>query len=279
MAVEIRPFTPADIPFGMMLTDAEAWYRIPADWARRLRLEPEGAFLAVADGIPAGTAAALTFGPTAWIHSMIVLKELRHRGIGEALMRACLAFVDRRGIRTTKLDSVAGAERFYARLGFQDEFPSWRLLGDGRTGRAKAMRLTPKDHAAVFAFDREWTGLDRSRALKAILADYPDRAFVAKSRSRIRGYIIVRRGSRRDPVGPWVADPDDPAVAADLLASALTVAEDRKLRMCVGGYQRSALRIAKDLGFKKSDHSTRMYRGEPYTESKACYGMISAEKG
>ena len=69
MAVEIRPFTAAEIPFGMMLTDAEAWYRIPADWARLLRLEPEGAFLAVADGIPAGTAAALTFGPLAWICS------------------------------------------------------------------------------------------------------------------------------------------------------------------------------------------------------------------
>jgi hypothetical protein len=49
--------------------------------------------------------------------------------------------------------------------------------------------------------------------------------------------------------------------------------------MCVGGYKKSALTIAKELGFTKPDHSTRMYRGEPFTESRACYAMISAEKG
>lgn len=277
--MEIRPFTLADVPFGIMLTDAEEWDRVPADWVRLLRLEPEGAFLAVADGIPAGTAAALTFGRMAWIHSVIVLRDLRRQGIGEALMRACLDFVDRRGIRTTKLDSVAGTEAFYRRLGFLEEYPSWRLLADGKAGRPRAARLRPKEYAAVFAFDREMTGLDRSAALKAILADYPDRAFVVRSKGRVRGYIVVRRGSRRDPVGPWVADPDDPEVATRLLESVLTTGEDRKFRMCVGGYHEAAVKIAEELGFTRPDHSIRMYRGEPFMESLACYAMISAEKG
>jgi hypothetical protein len=123
------------------------------------------------------------------------------------------------------------------------------------------------------------TGLDRSRALAAILADYPDRAFVARSRGTVRGYIIVRRGPRRDPVGPWVAEPDDPSLAAGLLESALAVGEARKFRMCVGGYHETALNIAEELGFTKRDHSTRMARGAPFAESRACYAMISAEKG
>ncbi len=279
MALEIRSFNLADVPFGMLLTEAEEWHRLPEDWVRLLRLEPEGAFKAVADGIPAGTAAALTFGELAWIHSVIVLKELRHRGIGEALMRACLDFVDGRRIACTKLDSVSGMEPFYARLGFVEEFPSWRLLADGAAGTPKAKRLQPKDYPAVFAFDRAMTGLDRSRALAAILADYPDRAFVVRTRGRVSGYIIVRRGERRDPVGPWLANPADPGVAADLLRSAISVAEGRKLRMCVGGYHEAALRIAEELGFTRADHSTRMYRGRPFTESDACYAMISAEKG
>ena len=279
MAVEIRPFTPADIPFGMLLTDTEEWYRVPADWARLLRIEPEGAFKAVADGIPAGTAAVLSFGRLAWIHSMIVVKELRHRGIGEALLRACLDFVERRTVPTTKLDSVEGIEPFYARLGFREEYPSWRLLGDGVAGKPKATRLRPRDHEAVVAFDRASTGLDRRRALEAILADHPDRAFVTRARGKVRGYIILRRGEHRDPVGPWVADPDDPGAAADLLASVLSVAGEQKLRMCVGGYHDAALRIAEELGFTRADHSTRMVRGEPFEESRACYAMISAEKG
>lgn len=279
MALEIRPFTPGDIPFGMMLTDLEEWYRVPADWARLLRLEPEGAFKAVADGIPVGTAAALGYGPLAWIHSMIVLKEFRGRGIGDALLRACLAFAERRRIPTVKLDSVGGVEPFYARLGFREEYPSWRLLGDGRPGTPRAKLLKVADREAVFAFDRAATGLDRRAALEAILEDYPDRAFVAKRRGKVRGFIVVRGGERRDPIGPWVADPDDSGVAADLLQSALATVRKNPLRMCVGGDQETALRIAEELGFERADHSTRMFRGAPFRESMASLAMISAEKG
>ena len=279
MTIEIRPFTLADVPFGMLLTDAEEWYRVPADWTRLVRLEPEGAFKAVVDGIPAGTAAILAFDRLGWIHSMIVQREFRGQGIGEALLRACLDFADRRGVPCVKLDSVGGVERFYARQGFVEEYPSWRLLADGRPGTPKAARMRPEDHADVLAFDRASTGLDRGRALRALLADDPDRAFVVRERGRVRGYLLLRRGERRDPVGPCVADPDDPGVAADLLASALAISEGRRLRMCVGGYHNVALRIAEDLGFERADHSTRMSRGTPFEESRACYAMISAEKG
>jgi len=279
VAIEIRPFTLPDIPFGKMLTDAQDWHRAESDWVRLVRLEPEGAFKAVVDGIPAGTAAILSFGPVAWIHSMIVLPDFRRRGVGAALLRACLDFGERRGIPCIKLDSVDGVERFYAHLGFREEYPSWRLLADGRPGTPKAILLRPKDYPAVFAFDRERTGLDRSAALAAILRDHPDRAFVLKARGKIRGYVIARRGEYRDPLGPWVADPDDSAAAVDLLRSALTAAAGQRFRMCVGGYHEASLKIAEELGFEKAGRSTRMYRGTAFTETRACFAMISAEKG
>lgn len=279
MALEIRPFTLADVPFGKMLTDAEDWHRAEEDWIRLVHLEPEGAFKAVVDGIPAGTAAVLRFDRVAWIHSMIVLPDFRRKGVGEALMRACMDFVERRKVPTTKLDSVDGVEPFYARLGFRKEYPSWRFLGDRVPGKAPATRLRPKDRSDVFAFDRSMTGLDRAAALAAILRDHPDRAFLARARGKVSGYIIARRGDYRDPLGPWVVDPEKPDSAADLLRSVLTTGTDQKFRMCVGGYNEEALRIAEELGFEKAGHSTRMYRGEPFAESRACYAMISAEKG
>lgn len=279
MVLEIRPFTPSEIPFGKMLTDAEGWHRAESDWLRLVRLEPEGAFMAVADGIPAGTAAIVAVGHIAWIHSMIVLPNFRKRGIGEALMRACLEFAERRHIPTVKLDSVAGVEAFYARLGFREEYPSWRLLADPIDGEPESARLRSGDYPLVFDFDRRMTGIDRSAALAAILKDHPDRAFVSKSGGRVRGYVIVRHGDFRDPIGPWVAEPEDPGVAAELLRSALAAGAGQRFRMCVGGYHEEAVRIAESLGFEKASHSTRMYRGAPFEESRACFAMISAEKG
>lgn len=279
VAIEIRPFTLADVPFGKMLTDAQEWHRAESDWVRLVHLEPEGAFLAVVDGIPAGTAAILSFGRVAWVHSMIVLPDFRRGRVGSTLMRACLEFAERRRIPTLKLDSVDGVERFYAGLGFREEYPSWRLLANGVRGRPKSTRLRPKDYAAVFAFDHEKTGLDRSAALATILRDHPDRAFVAKSRGKVRGYVIARRGDYRDPLGPWVADSEDPGTAAALLRSVMTTGTGQPFRMCLGGYHDAALRIAEEFGFERAGHSTRMVRGEPFTESRACYAMISAEKG
>ncbi len=279
MALAIRPFTRADVPFGTSLTDAEEWHRLPADWGRLLRLEPDGAFKAEVDGRPVGTAAALAFDQVAWIHSVIVLRDFRHRGIGEALMRACLAFVERRGVPTTKLDSVEGVEPFYARLGFREEYPSWRLHGPGLPVGPRLERLGVADQEAVFAFDRAATGLDRSRVLAAVVADHPDRAFLVRDRGRIRGYVIVREGATRDPIGPCVVDPDDPGVAEDLLRAALATAPDRRFRVCVGGYHSTAVDILESLGLSRESHSTRMARGPPFAESKACYAMISAEKG
>lgn len=279
VATEIRRFTLADVPFGMMLTDMAEWHRSAPDWVRLIRLQPDGAFLAVADGIPAGTGALLSFGRVAWVHSVIVLPDFRGRGIGETLMRACLDFVRARAVPTTKLDSVDGVEPFYARLGFREEYPSWRLLAQAAPGKPRAARMMPRDHAAVFAFDREMTGLDRSAALRALLADHPDRAFVSRRKGKVRGFIIARRGEHRDPIGPWVADPDDPGLAADLLGSALTTAKDRTFRLCVGGYHDAALKIAEELGFERGGHSTRMFLGSPFVEGRGAYGMISAEKG
>lgn len=279
MAIEIRPFRLADVPFGKMLTDAEEWHRAESDWVRLVHLEPEGAFLAVVDGIPAGTAAILSFGRIAWIHSMIVLPDFRRRRVGATLMQACLGFAERRHVPTVKLDSVDGVEPFYAGLGFREEYPSWRLLADGVRGSPKATRLQPRDYPAVFAFDRVATGLDRSAALAAILRDHPDRAFVAKSRGKVRGYVIARHGDARDPLGPWVADPEDPGTATALLRSVLTTGTGQPFRMCLAGYHDAALKIAEELGFERAGHSTRMVRGEPFTESRACYAMISAEKG
>ncbi len=277
MALEIRPFTLADVPFGFRLTEAEGWHRAPEDWVRLLRLEPRGAFKAVLNGTDVGTAAAVRFDRVAWIHSMIVASGYRGRGIGEALLRACLEYLDGLGTPTVKLDSVGGVEPFYERFGFQREYPSWRFLRDGGPFPAKTAPLRPMDWRDVLLFDRRMTGLDRQHALQALLRDHPYESHVVRGRGVVRGYVVVRHGLPRRHIGPCVAT--DATVAADLVRAALDGAPTRRFRVCVGDGNREAAKLFADLGFTHGDPSTRMVRGEPFEESPAAFAMISAEKG
>ncbi len=278
--VQVVRFTLADLAFGKSLTDAEGWYRTTTDWERLVRLEPEAAFKAVVDGRDVGTTAAIVFDKVAWIHSVIVRQELRGRGIGDAMMRACMEYLrEARGVPTVKLDSVSGIETFYQRFGFRKEYPSWRFLRDGISSTTKAARMRSSDYRDVFVYDRVRTGLNRQRVLAALLADSPDRAFLVRERGKLRGYGIARKGERRNPIGPCVADPGDLGPAADLLKAALSTAPDGKFRMCVAGGNEAAVELAEELGFTKESYSTRMYAGEPFAESPACVSMISAEKG
>ncbi len=277
MGLDVRPFTVGDVPFGFRLTEAEGWHRTPDDWARLVRLEPRGAFKAVLDGTDVGTTAAVRYGAFAWIHSVIVRRGFRGRGIGDALMRVCLEYLDGQGATTIKLDSEAGVEPFYERFGFRREYPSWRLLRDGQPFPVKASPLRPMDWRDVFLFDRRMTGLDRQGALRALLRDHPYESHLVRDRGSVRGYVIVRRGSPRRQLGPCVAA--DATVAADLLKAALDASPSGRFRVCVGDGNREAVALFGELDFIHGDPSTRMVRGEPYKESPAAFAMISAEKG
>src|SRR5215470_13964397 len=95
-----------DIPLGMRLKEQAGWNQTEADWRRFLDLEPEGCFVAELDSVPAGTTLTCTFGPVAWIAMVLVDAALRGRGIGKALMVHALDFLDRRGVRTVRLDAT-----------------------------------------------------------------------------------------------------------------------------------------------------------------------------
>lgn len=56
------------------------------------------------------------------LRKMYFLPEARGRGVGERLLRRCLAFAQQAGYRTCYLETLAGmtqAQKLYRRLGFQ----------------------------------------------------------------------------------------------------------------------------------------------------------------
>jgi ElaA protein len=85
--------------------------------------------LATLDERPVGTARMLLKGDTGKIGRVAVLKEMRGRGIGAALIRAAVEELTARGFRRAKLGSQVHAIPFYEGLGFVAEGPVYDDAG------------------------------------------------------------------------------------------------------------------------------------------------------
>jgi len=279
LEIEIARFTEADIPFGKILTDGEGWHRSVADWKRLLAISPYGMLKARVDCKDVGIAGLLWYDKVAWIHSVIVHKEIRGQGIGRAMLKTCVQRSRDLKVPCVKLDSVRGFEKFYKTFGFVEEFESRRFLRDGERFHIVAERVGPELLDRVVYFDQAMTGLNRSRAIRTVYGDAPELAFCARSESGLSGYVLARRGEDRIQIGPCVVDTHDPACASRLITSLIGSEPNSKFRMCVPGSNAAAVKLASELGFQSVASSTRMFLGMKFEEPNACFAMISPEKG
>ena len=89
--VSIRRMTEAEVPLGMELKALAGWNQIDRDWTRFLRLCPDGCFVARVDDRDCGTAVTTIFDDkVGWISMILVHPDMRRRGLGTALMDACI---------------------------------------------------------------------------------------------------------------------------------------------------------------------------------------------
>src|SRR4051794_19050706 len=119
--IRIRPMTPDDLAFGLRLSQPAGWNQTPGDWARMLDLGQGGCFVAEVEGVHAGTTGTCRFGPLAWVAMVLVEPALRGRGVGTALMRHALDWLDQQGVQTIRLDATPLGEPVYRKLGFVAE--------------------------------------------------------------------------------------------------------------------------------------------------------------
>jgi GNAT superfamily N-acetyltransferase len=106
-----RPFQPPAFP------DLLYAYRMAAD--------PAGCLVALADGRVSGALFSVARGPVAWFGPLATDPQLQARGVGHALIAACLDGWRSRGVRLMGLETFPGSEvhvHIYGRFGFR---PSW----------------------------------------------------------------------------------------------------------------------------------------------------------
>jgi predicted N-acetyltransferase YhbS len=135
-------------------------------------------------------------------------------------------------------------------------------------------RCQRADLPALAAYDAGIFGTDRSHILAALLADHPERCFVAEQGGQIIGYALSRPGARAWHLGPLAAD--DCVTARRLAGSALAAGETsgtstpgltgsgaREMVMDVVMPNRAAVSLAGELGLSQVRRFIRMARGAP----------------
>src|SRR4051812_32624882 len=129
MTLSIRNLTDSDVPSALALSRAAGWNQTVNDWRRMIAMQPEGAFLGVWSGAPAGTVLAIIYDRVAWIAMMLVDQKLQRRGIGATLIRHALAFLKNRGVNCVRLDATPVGQPLYELLGFRAEYVLARHAG------------------------------------------------------------------------------------------------------------------------------------------------------
>jgi len=261
MSPDIRLMRPADIPAGMRLKDIAGWNQTRDDWARFLRFNPEGCFVAERDGRVAGTVATIIYeGRLAWIGMVLVDAEFRGQGIGAALLHHAVAYLDAQPIPCIKLDATLQGKPLYERFGFKVEYGIDRCVLR-RTCRGGSSSSPPNpDLGAVLPIDREVFGADRGEVLRSVAAAAPELVVLARRAGSLEGYALGRRGSLADHLGPWIAR--DEQTARALLDHFLERSHRETIFVDVLRDNRWARTLVNEKGFEFSRPLTRMYRGE-----------------
>ena len=268
--MSIRLLTPRDIPRAQRLRALAGWNQTDSDWQHLLRIEPQGCFGAWIDGRLAGTATTTIYFDSSgnaslgWVGMVLVDPENRRKGVGSTLLRKCIAYLKERRVETIKLDATPQGKAVYDLLGFVDEYPLERWVGEAGSyaaGDSGAMAQTPLiDLAALTAYDTQYFGVDRREVLKAWLETWPACAAAAyNSSQRMTGYVLARRGSQFQQIGPLIAD--TPEIANILFRHVLEQLHGQALIVDVISENLWATKIVRRCGLRPQRPLIRMTLG------------------
>jgi predicted N-acetyltransferase YhbS len=258
--------TLADLPLGLSLCREAGWNQTEADWRRFLALEPTGCFVAEAAGEPGGTVTTCVFGSVAWIAMVLVAERLRGQGVGTALLRHALAYLDARGVATVRLDATSLGQPLYERLGFLPEYRVTRWGGVPPVDQAttEVLPYGTEHLPGMTALDREATGTDRGKLLARLTEELPAATWCTLDQGEVTGYVVTRPGANAAQIGPCVARNE--AEGRALLNQALAARAGEPVIVDVPADHAAATALVQAAGLTPQRDFVRMYRGEPVSD-------------
>jgi len=277
-----RNLEETDIPFGMELKNIAKWNQIEADWKRFLLYEPQGCFVALYEGEPAGTVTTINYEKKfGWIGMVLVHPRNRRIGIGTALLHKAIDYLKRIGVETIKLDATPEGKNVYKPLGFLEEFDLKRRQGIGITTNCDEFStINDEDLQDIIRFDTNVFGADRGIVIENLVQDNPDKSFMERNyKGQIKGYITARMGLNAYQIGPWISE--SASLAEELFVLMLDKLVGEKIFLDVPCANEKCTEIIERYGFTIQRGFTRMFLGSNnYSGTPSyVYATSGAEKG
>jgi predicted N-acetyltransferase YhbS len=213
---------------------------------------------------------------------VLVDAAYRNRGVGTRLLEHTLSYLDRRRIRTVRLDATPLGLPIYTELGFIAEYEVARWEGAagipriaGVEGDAEPLEcgganlwkivVAGREHIdAIADLDFRATGTPRGALLERLQCDRPETMRIACIGGKVIGYSSARLGSHARQIGPVVAL--DAASAAALLGATLQDHFGYQVYQDIPLTNRLAMSWAEAQGLRIQRRLIRMYRGEPVVD-------------
>jgi len=303
-----------DIPAAMALKNELGWNQTEEDWARFLRLAPEGTFKLLVGNELVGTALAFVFDDVCWVGMVIVRQAYRGQGHGNMLMQRCLEHAAARRCTLVQLDATSDGVSLYARLGFKPEYLIGTCRGrivppEGAEGLgsaeslergegAESLELAPVcagDLPELAALEAEALGANREALLRELVGGLPAGRRAGQvapgrggmvcrgSSGELRGFLLYRPGHHSVQLGPLVAR--DEAAAAQVLRAAFREICGRSpecgVTLTVPLYNQAMLGELRRWGLPVTPRLTRMFRGRKRLQAREdmVYALSGPEKG
>lgn len=270
--------TTADLGLGLRLSRQAKWNQVEADWRRFLYLGGEGCFVAELDGTAVGTTTTCIFDSIAWIAMVLVDIGARRQGVGSALLKHALSFLDNQGVATARLDATAAGQQVYEKLGFEPEYPMTRYEGiaTATATRCHTEQATAETIPELIELDRHMTGTDRAKLLWRLFEDAPEFMRIVCTDGHVDGFMAMREGANAIQIGPCVATTQ---AGAGLLADALNRCAGQRVFVDVP-QDHAAVAMLETNGLTAQRHFMRMRRGKPIVDRReALWASTGPEMG
>ncbi len=281
MSISIRVLSDADLEVADAILNSA--FQRGESRIEELRLyrgmQPDGWFLASRNGSPVGVVGSKLYREFAYVGSMAVHQDAQRQGVGLALMRYVLAWIDSRRLASVLLDASEAGQNLYEKLGFiaYDRTYVFRQRGIMQVHETsrRIEIISVREMDELVAWDAEAFGAPRADVLGALLNAFPGRAVMLRNeRNQIAGYVFAQRNR----IGPWIARRSEDAEV--LLRAALSLPYDGAVSVVAPEINRSAVELLARYGFSPVRINRHMGRGnEGSRKRENIYGQTSLGMG